>query len=146
VKSKSNHERRREFHYGRNSIFHGRRPKVSKYPIPTGRQLESAAAPVRLGSPNVVMDIGIGWLSGRGTRTFLRLVLGAGLMVTTFGLGAGAALGVRRYQEHLFDMQPADPITFIAAGALLRCVGLLACYLPTHRAATIDPLNALLAE
>jgi putative ABC transport system permease protein len=79
----------------------------------------------------------------------LRLVLGTGLVVATFGLGlgAGAAFGVTRYlRSILFDVQPADPITFVAVGALLLFVALFACYLPARRAATVDPLNALRAE
>jgi ABC-type antimicrobial peptide transport system permease subunit len=94
-------------------------------------------------------EIGIRMALGARRADVLRLVLGTGLVVTTFGLalGAGAAFGVTRYLKSiLFDVQPADPITFIAVGALLLCVGLLACYLPARRAATVDPLNALRAE
>ena len=94
-------------------------------------------------------EIGIRMALGARGGDVLRLVLGTGLVVTTFGLalGAAAAFGVTRYLKSiLFDVQPADPITFIAVGALLLCVGLLACYLPARRAATVDPLNALRAE
>jgi predicted permease len=94
-------------------------------------------------------EIGIRMALGARRPDVLRLVLSMGLVVATFGLalGAGAAFGVTRYLKSiLFDVQPADPITFIAVGALLLCVALLACYLPARRAATIDPLNALRAE
>ncbi|MGA7235007.1 MAG: ABC transporter permease [Bryobacteraceae bacterium] len=94
-------------------------------------------------------EIGIRMALGARRADVLRLVLGTGLVVTTCGLalGAAAAFGVTRYLKSiLFDVQPADPITFIVVGALLLCVGLLACYLPARRAATVDPLNALRAE
>ena len=94
-------------------------------------------------------EIGIRMALGARRADVLSLVLGTGLLVTTLGLafGAGAAFGVTRYLKSiLFDVQPADPITFIAVGALLLCVALLACYLPARRAATVDPLNALRVE
>ena len=94
-------------------------------------------------------EIGIRMALGARRADVLRLVLGTGLVVAMVGLalGAGAAFGVTRYLKSiLFDVQPADPITFIAVGALLLCVALLACYLPARRAATVDPLNALRAE
>jgi predicted permease len=94
-------------------------------------------------------EIGIRMALGARRADVLRLVLGTGLVVTLFGLalGAAAAFGVTRYLKSiLFDVQPADPITFIAVGTLLLCVGLLACYLPARRAATVDPLHALRAE
>jgi ABC-type antimicrobial peptide transport system permease subunit len=94
-------------------------------------------------------EIGIRMALGARRPDVLRLVLRMGLLVATFGLalGAGAAFGVTRYLKSiLFDVQPADPITFLAVGALLLCVALLACYLPARRAATVDPLNALRAE
>ena len=94
-------------------------------------------------------EIGIRMALGARRADVLRLVLGTGLVVATFGLGlgAGAAWGVTRYLKSiLFDVQPSDPITFLAVGFLLLCVALLACYLPARRAATVDPLDALRME
>jgi len=94
-------------------------------------------------------EIGIRMALGARRADVLRLVLGMGLVVTALGLalGAAAAFGVTRYLKSiLFDVQPADPITFVAVGALLLCVGLLACYLPARRASTVDPLHALRVE
>jgi predicted permease len=94
-------------------------------------------------------EIGIRMALGARSADVLRLVLGTGLVVATLGLalGAAAAFGVTRYLKSiLFDVQPADPMTFIAVGVLLLGVALLACYLPARRAATVDPLNALRAE
>ena len=94
-------------------------------------------------------EIGIRMALGARSADVLRLVLGTGLVVATVGLtlGAGAAFGVTRYLKSiLFDVQPADPMTFVTVGVLLLCVALLACYLPARRAATVDPLDALRAE
>jgi predicted permease len=94
-------------------------------------------------------EIGIRMALGARRADVLRLVLGMGFIVATVGLalGAGAAFGVTRYLKSiLFDVQPADPITFVAVGVLLLCVALLACWLPARRAATVDPLHALRAE
>jgi predicted permease len=94
-------------------------------------------------------EIGIRMALGARRPDVLRLVLRMGLLVAAFGLalGAAAAFGVTRYLASiLFDVQPADPVTFLAVGALLLCVALLACYLPARRAATVDPLKALRAE
>jgi putative ABC transport system permease protein len=75
-----------------------------------------------------------------------RLIFGEGFRLIASGVVAGAALAIvlsRVLRSFLFEVQPSDPATFIIAGALFVAVGLLACWLPVRRAATVDPLEAL---
>ena len=75
-----------------------------------------------------------------------RLIFGEGFRLIAGGVVAGAALAIvlsRVLRSFLFEVQPSDPATFIIAGALFVAVGLLACWLPVRRAATVDPLEAL---
>ena len=66
----------------------------------------------------------------------------AGLMV---GLG-GALAATRPLGGLLVGVRPADPATYAAVTGVLLGSGLLACWLPTRRAARIDPLEALRQE
>jgi ABC-type lipoprotein release transport system permease subunit len=36
-----------------------------------------------------------------------------------------------------------DPITFVAVPLLLGVIGVLACLIPAHRAALVDPITTL---
>jgi ABC-type lipoprotein release transport system permease subunit len=54
------------------------------------------------------------------------------------------ALALTRYLEGwLYDVSPYDPLTFVAIGALLATVAILACSIPAHRATRIAPSAAL---
>jgi putative ABC transport system permease protein len=61
------------------------------------------------------------------------------------GLGV-ALLGARWIAGLLYQVQPADPVTFAGIALLLTLVALLACYLPARRATRVDPALALRGE
>ncbi len=46
----------------------------------------------------------------------------------------------------LVDVSPTDPMVFGVTGLLLTAVALLACLVPSRRAATADPLATLKAD
>ena len=53
-------------------------------------------------------------------------------------------VGLTRFmQTLLFEIHPADPLTFISIAVVLALVALAAGYLPARRAARIDPVESL---
>jgi hypothetical protein len=70
------------------------------------------------------------------------VLTGVGVVV---GLGAAAVVG-RLLRTLLFGVSPLDPLTFAAVPFVLAVAAALASYLPTSRAAAINPVDALKAE
>jgi len=94
-------------------------------------------------------ELAIRTAMGAGRRQLLRLVLGEGLRLIALGVAAGLAAAIvlsRVLRSFLFGVEPTDPVTLIAVGLLFVGVALLACWAPAHRAAKVDPLEALRYE
>jgi putative ABC transport system permease protein len=65
----------------------------------------------------------------------------------SIGIGlVGSLLVTRLIAGLLYEVRPADPITFAGIGLLLSLVALLACYLPARRATRVDPALTLRSE
>ena len=88
-----------------------------------------------------------GWRSGaRRSGDIVRSILGYSAKLTAAGLIlglAGAMAATRLLSTFLFGIAALDPKTFAAVAVLLGAIALLASYLPTHRAAKVDPIVAL---
>lgn len=72
---------------------------------------------------------------------------GIGWSVVGIVAGMGAALGMHRLlANELHGVEPTDPLTFVAAGAVLVLLMLASSYLPARRAAHVDPMQSLRHE
>jgi ABC-type antimicrobial peptide transport system permease subunit len=72
-----------------------------------------------------------------------------GLRMTGVGIVCGlvAAFAVVRLMSSLlFNVSPVDPVTYLAVTAGVIATAYVACYLPSRRAATVDPIDALRTE
>ena len=94
-------------------------------------------------------EIGVRMALGAERGDVIQLVVASGMSMTVAGvlLGIGGAAAVTKYLEGLlFGVEPMDPITFGAVGAMLIAVSAVACWLPAWRATRIPPVTALRAE
>jgi macrolide transport system ATP-binding/permease protein len=94
-------------------------------------------------------ELGIRLAIGARPRQILLMILrqGATLAIVGSALGLLAALGVTRFTASLlYEVSPADPLTFIVVPSFLMAVALLACLLPARAAARVDPLDVLRSE
>jgi ABC-type antimicrobial peptide transport system permease subunit len=100
-------------------------------------------------------------VSQRTREIGIRLALGApltevtgmfvrhGLVLSAIGAACGLAAALvltRLMKSLLFDVSPADPVTYAAVSVGLILAAMLASYVPARRAAAVDPAEALRAE
>ena len=94
-------------------------------------------------------EFGLRMALGANRWQVVRLVLGQSALLTITGvvLGLLGALALGRVLRSLiYEVSPADPVTFAAVALLVFAVASLACYLPARRATEADPMAALRAE
>ena len=74
------------------------------------------------------------------------LVLSRVTLLVAIGVVIGAAISLWAstfVESLLYGLEPRDPLTLAGAIATLSVIGLLAGWLPAHRAARIDPMDVL---
>jgi ABC-type antimicrobial peptide transport system permease subunit len=94
-------------------------------------------------------EIGIRMALGARREDVTHMILHQGMGLALVGTAVGvsvALLATKLEASLLYGVRTTDPIiyTFVAATLLLCALG--ACILPAHRAASIDPTEALRSE
>jgi putative ABC transport system permease protein len=91
-------------------------------------------------------EIGIRMALGAAPANVVRLVMSRVAMLITIGVLAGTTLSLwasRYVAPLLYGLQPQDPMTLVAAIAVLTTVAAFAAGLPAWRASRIDPAVVL---
>jgi predicted permease len=94
-------------------------------------------------------EIGIRMALGAERPAITAMFVRDGLALTSIGIACGlvaAFLTMRLMSSLLFNVSPVDPVTYAAITAGVLAAAGLACYLPSRRAASVEPVKALRAE
>lgn len=94
-------------------------------------------------------EIGVRMALGAQRSSVYRLILFEAIRLIAAGVALGliGAVGAASLiRKLLFGVQAWDGMTLATVAGLLTCVALLATFLPAHRAAAANPMDALRAE
>ncbi|MFZ0641431.1 MAG: ABC transporter permease [Candidatus Acidiferrales bacterium] len=94
-------------------------------------------------------EIGIRMALGAQQKEVTGMFVRQGLLLTSIGIASGlvaAFAAMRLMSSLLFHVSPVDPVTYAAVTVGLVAAALLASYLPSRRAANVNPVEALRAE
>jgi macrolide transport system ATP-binding/permease protein len=94
-------------------------------------------------------EIGVRMALGAQRGSVYRLILTEAGRLTAGGIAIGLVCSVaasRLMGKLLFGVRSWDALTLAAVAVVLAASALLASYIPAHRAASVNPLEALRAE
>ena len=94
-------------------------------------------------------EIGIRMAVGAQRSELTAMFVRQGLLLTGIGAACGlvvAFVTMRLMSSLLFNVSPVDPVTYVTITIGVAATAYLACYLPSRRAATVNPVNALRSE
>jgi putative ABC transport system permease protein len=96
-----------------------------------------------------VPEIGVRIALGARPSDVVALILHQGFWMIAIGLGLGllgAVLVTRQMTAMVFGVGTLDPVSYVAACAMLAVVALAACAIPARRAVVLDPVVALRSD
>ena len=91
-------------------------------------------------------EIGVRMALGATRQSVAQLILRQGCILVGAGLGVGLVLAFasgRLVKSFLYQVQPLDAWTYVATAAALSLIGMAAAFIPAHKAASIQPMQAL---
>jgi predicted permease len=94
-------------------------------------------------------ELGIRIAIGAQPREVLQVALGRALKLLAFGSAAGLLLGIlasRVLASIVYSATPRDPLVLAGVVLAMSVVGLVATWIPAHRALSIDPIILLREE
>ena len=94
-------------------------------------------------------EIGLRMALGASPNAMMHMVLGHATRLTLVGIVfgiAGALVVSRLMRQALFEVDPADPLVYLALSVTLLLVAECASFFPARRATRIDPVIALRTE
>jgi putative ABC transport system permease protein len=94
-------------------------------------------------------EIGVRVALGANPATVLALVLRQGLAPAAFGIAVGLVAGIALsgwLRAQLYEVSPHDIMTVVVVSGIVAFVAVLACAIPSVRAARVDPVTALRAD
>jgi predicted permease len=94
-------------------------------------------------------EIGIRMALGARKETLTGTFVRQGMVLAGIGAAAGlvtAFAAMRLMASLLFHVSPMDPWTYGSATVCVLGIAWIACYLPSRRAAVVNPVNALRSE
>ncbi len=95
-------------------------------------------------------EIGVRMAFGATAQSIFRLMIGQGMVLSGIGIAGGlfaafALTGVMQRANMLVSITPTDPVTYVAIAVVFAAIAAFACWVPSRRAAALDP-NAALRE
>jgi putative ABC transport system permease protein len=91
-------------------------------------------------------EIGVRMALGATVGAVRRMIVSQGAKVVLIGAVAGVAvalLSTRLLRTLLYEVDAIDPVVFVAMSIMMIGVGMLASYVPAHRASRVDPIESL---
>ncbi len=91
-------------------------------------------------------EIGVRMALGATSGAVRRMVVSQGAKVVLIGAFVGLAVALastRLLDQLLFGVNALDPGVFVAMSIIMIVVGMLASYVPAHRASNVDPIESL---